>query len=194
VLALVGFVWFSEEVDDPSVPVATDDWETVNARGMTIDIPEGFIVTTDPADAARMLSEVGDSEAEELGELLTQFPDFFVMMADEPSLTEGVSISVFRFPSGGAPLRVSARGFAKGAERGGFELVSEETTTAGTGAYPAVRFDWIGGPPGTPPGPSIDYVIDDGSQVWTVGIVMPQEDALRMAPIIDDLIDSVTLP
>jgi hypothetical protein len=139
-----------------------------------------------------MLSESGDPVAEDLSELLEQFPNFFVMTAVEPSITEGRSITVFRFPSGGALLKASARWFAQGAEKSGFELVSEGTTTVGTGAYPAVRFDWVGGPP--PPGPSVDYVIDDGPQVWTVGFVMPEGDDVRMAPTIDDVIDSITLP
>ena len=192
VLSLVGFVWFTNKVDDTTVAATPDEWVTVRARGMSIDVPKGYIVNTDPAEAAQMLSESGDPVAEDLSELLEQFPNFFVMTAVEPSITEGRSITVFRFPSGGAPLKASARWFAQGAEKSGFELVSEGTTTVGTGAYPAVRFDWVGGPP--PPGPSVDFVIDDGPQVWTVGFVMPEGDDVRMAPTIDDVIDSITLP
>jgi hypothetical protein len=51
-----------------------------------------------------------------------------------------------------------------------------------------------GGPPGTPPNPSVDHLIVHDGQLWTISVVVPAADAASLDETADRVAGSIALP
>jgi hypothetical protein len=160
--------------------------ETVTARGLAIVVPPGYYVTTDPTEAARIMSESG-------GVFDERFEDSFVMLAIEPARAGESWITIFREPSPTATLFATARDYVWYLEQSGV-FVSNTATVVGTGPYPAARIEWRSGRPGEPPGPTTSFVIDDGARIWEVIFWMPAGEDASLARLVDRTMETLELP
>lgn len=174
-----------------------DWWRTEQVRGLSISLPPTFDIFTDPEDYAAALSDAGTPATEGFAEILREFPEFFVLVALEPT-GEGsdveASVLVMRYPSGGEPLDVLADWYQEGIQENGYEVIAREETAVGTGRYSSVRIDNEGQATGLSPSRDVDYVVDGGAQTWTITFSAHPEEYARFSAVFDRSIASLTLP
>lgn len=160
---------------------------------MSISLPTSFKVSTDADEVAELTAEFDFPQAQEFSDLITQFPDLFVLAGFDQLERQAASVLIIRLPMAGSSLDQYASEFAAGMDEAGFRITAETDTAVGIGDYAAARINAEGHPPGVPDQRSTIYIINGGSQFWVVEFLVPPDEYERLSPSFDQSIDSLTL-
>jgi hypothetical protein len=177
---------------------AAERWETVRHRGMSIDLPATFEVTTDVEDFRQAILELDPPNAEDRAETYRRFPEFFVLAAIDLSTVDGsidgwsTTVVVHRFPAPRRSVAEAADLYESSASESGFEVVDRHEEVL-DGRYEAIRFEFRGT---VPPfeGASIDYVIQAGAEVWVLEFGTEPSRFSAEVPTFDRIASTIRLP